>query len=346
MIGRGAAIAGCLLLAACASAPPARELQSVTPTGGGRYWATGSGGLAVHFDGDRLESRDYPMDPDKPDWAYEPGYGFPATHIRVVGGETLLFSRGGDVLSWRGGGWFAHDVRFPAEHPGDPPQIDRVLVLAGDRLVVQLHAKTLLRTNLEGLFAGRYELERTPTFFTDMTVIDDRIWAIGWDESGMVRALWASLERGGFSLIGRLGVEDPQNTLHGTLLLDDGSPVVVAAGGVLAPGSSPSIEALHSSLDVHGPPVSRILRGHPARHLAAAFASERGRALILLAGSERPHDAVALDAGRAVGYRCSPGLGSPIGAFEHAGGWRLVDASGAPRDFPGTTCRPSTQIAG
>jgi hypothetical protein len=162
----------------------------------------------------------------------------------------------------------------------------------------------------------------------------------------MVRALWASKPRGGFGLIGRLGVEDPGSTLHGTLLLDDGLPMVAASGGLLALGSSPSADALRTSVDVQAPPIARIQPADPRKHVAAAFASERGRALILLAGSERPHDAVALDAGRAVGYRCSPALGSPIGAFEHAGGWRLVDASGAPRDFPGTTCKPSTQIAG
>jgi hypothetical protein len=179
-----------------------------------------------------------------------------------------------------------------------------------------------------------------------MTVVDGRVYSIGWDESGIVRALWASMPSGGFSLVGRLGLEDPSSTMHGVIVLDDASPVAVAAAAVVAVAGTPEVEALRPWLEVVGPGNPRIFRGNPQSYIAGAYGPERGRALIVLAGRSPAHDAVLLEAGRAVGYRCSPALGTPIGAFPHAGGWRVVGRDGSHRDVPGQSCRQAAQIAG
>jgi hypothetical protein len=284
------------------------------------------------------------MDSNKPDWAYERrSPDQPSALVVVVEGQTLLFTSGADVLSWSPSGWTRHDVQFPSARGDDQPQLNRVLLLPDRRLLIQLHPDILLLASLSDLLASRFVDERAPTFFTHLEVIDGRVYGLGWDESGNVRAVWARAHVG-WSLVARLGHEADQSSMRGLIMLDDGTPVAVSTAGLLPTSQSSLLAGVESSIPLHAPGARQIPHASESVWVEQVFGAQRGQALLLLSGREAPAG-IEIRGANATAFSCGSELPPLIGAFPHAGSWRLVDSDARPLDLPDAGCRSLPSIA-
>ena len=167
--------------------------------------------------------------------------------LRFASWEATRFCfarRGSDALAGHALGSLAHCVSTGER--GRAARFDRVLSLPDGRLLVQIDSQLLLRGTLDDFLRGHFESEQVPTFFTDIEVAEGRVYGLGWDESGNVRAVFENAGRGWW-LRARLPKEALNDSLSRLLVLDDGTPLAVSATRWLLPKARDSARSARSS---------------------------------------------------------------------------------------------------
>lgn len=170
-----------LFLVGCS---PAQYAERATDAGSGRAWITGSGGLAVFYDGQR-HPRNYPL--EKSNSRYEVGT-YPAAQVLERAGETYLFTRTGEVYRWDGGRWGRLAIRWKGME--DPYlQVDEVQLLSDGRWLIHLHPDVLLLATHEGFLASKFEELRLPGYCSWVGEVGGQLYGAGWDAGGNQRAV-------------------------------------------------------------------------------------------------------------------------------------------------------------
>lgn len=195
-----------LALLACGGEPPAR-IEHVASTGAGEAWLTGNRGLAARWDGQGFRHAGYPMARDPVHYRYA-STTHPTARVIRFDGQTLLVTRGGELLRWHGE-WEPLGVELDRGYR----QVDAVVVHDG-RIALLLHDRTLRwAASFAELARGELSTERLPTYFTWLGVVGSELYAIGYDDAGVVRVLRRWLGPGEWGEVARLPIEDPLGVL-------------------------------------------------------------------------------------------------------------------------------------
>jgi hypothetical protein len=215
-------------LAGCSRAIELRA-ETVSAASGSSFWVAGTEGFAAHSTGDgTLRRVDYPRRRGAPDYAYEP-FSLPAAHPLVIGGQTFLFTRAGDVLLHRGEApgeaWSRVQVKLPT-NGGDAAQIDAAMASPDGQIVLHLHSDTLVWATPSELVRGVFRADKTPGYVTWLGFLDGALHAVGWAEGGNQRAVFRRGGEGKWELLGQIPKE--------AYLSDDLDALVRMPGGRLA----------------------------------------------------------------------------------------------------------------
>lgn len=316
--------------------PASAMPQFVTPTSGGALWLTGSEGFALFFDGQRAERRDYPARPGAQPHDYEYASDIPVARVVLLDNDTLLFTRPGDVLRWERGRWERLEVRLPGE--GGPAQLDAALVMPDRTLVLQVHSHTLLFTDRDGLGAGRFRAERTPSYLTWLGVFDGLLYGLGFDESGQGRAAWRRESSGRWTVLARLPPEERVGSYRALLRTVPFGFAAVTTRGFVPLSTQQGEPELR-------PATSLSLRNF-SRASAAPVAIEHlygglnvgPRSAALFTGGNGNH-AVLIDPEHNWAHPCGQGTSLLVGAvLLPQGGLRLVTNQGAVVDSTAEGC--------
>jgi hypothetical protein len=322
----------------------APQLEAATFESPSRVWITGSSGRTLYLADGVVSTRDYPMHPDIDPFMYESMSEIPTARVRIIDGVPVLFLRTGEIFRWQAG-WrpFSHLIR--SDYEDERPQFDQVLVSPG-QLVIQVHSEILLTgRNLDDFARGGFTRRQAPTFFTHLELLGSRMYGIGWDSSGYVRAVYevASTRFQPLLTLGR----DGMNEIVGIFALADESPVAVLRAGIVPVFPNTSLDAFEGFVQTLPRNPTSTPRPDPKRPvLGHVFAGKRGRALLVFdppSKQSQVHEVVELREDRVLAYHCGGDLGfQVIGALAlepPAKGFRVVTRTPTVIDIPGPTCR-------
>jgi hypothetical protein len=323
-----------------------KEPQTVTAVTDHTYWAVGSEGFAAFFDGHRFVQRDYPLADDVPDWSYEPGYSdIPAARMVRVDGAEVLITRVGDFLRWRPSGWERLPVRIPGEYD-DTPQVDRVLVTDAGRLMVHVHGTTLLKGRLRDFIAGTFQSQELPNYFPWLGFAGGRLYGLGWDSAGEVRALLRYDGANAWKMVARLGRDELFGEPRCVLSWPDGSPFVVMRHALFDPSPTPrtpkpviALPLINARTTV----AEQIESDTGQAQVAQCFSGDGNRALIVMyAFSASNANVLTYRDGSMSAWDCSEALdGEVVGAIPHRDGWTVITKELKRVSLPGPACRPA-----
>jgi hypothetical protein len=328
-----------LLAGLCSSACSKKrylQAQVVADAGNGKFWVCGSEGFAAFFDGQTYHRRDYPRRSDAPDWAYEIGTSYPATHILVEAGQAYLFSRIGDVSRWGPQTWTPIATIAPAG--SDHAQLNQVLHAPGGGLVILFHSNDLAWTRFEDLAKPLPKPEKTPTFFSWLDFTGEALTGLGWDESGNVRAIRRRRGPGNWPILARFG-DTPLRHFQSLVRLPNGELAAVALGGLQRLPAKESVTASRgqpcNAKQVRSGPDPQVAKAVSERlGFVAGQAQVEGRGAFLFGAG----DTLELTTGNHAVWDCPGSDRIAVGAVPIPAGIRLVTRKAAVWDLVDGKC--------
>lgn len=184
---------------------------------------SGTEGFAAVSDGPALVRSDYPMDKGAPDYAYAPSV-FPAAHLLAVGGQMFLWTRYGDSMVFRGGRWEPLPGAGTRKSEEDTPaQVNAVKLAPDGRIVLHIHATTLLWTSTEELGRGTFQREELPIYMTWLGFFGPALYGLGWQ--GEQRAVWMRENPGKWKVVEALPAEILERSEPYALIRPRGMPI-------------------------------------------------------------------------------------------------------------------------